>query len=154
MKNSSSLRLFKNISLMAALICSSALSYAMDDKQLAGQLNQKWDQTFNQSDAKGLAALYGENAIISPGNGTVLKGSEAIQNLFQSFLDNGVHSHKIEAIEVFRDRNTLYQVSNWQASGKAQDGVTPTFGGVVTLVSKLNEQGEWKLQVHSWNMKN
>ena len=154
MKNSGSLYLFKNVCLVATLICFSAVSYAKDDKQLAEELNQKWDQTFNQSDAKGLAALYGENAVISPGNGTVLKGAEAIQNLFQSFFDNGVHSHKIEVLEVHRNGNTLYQVSNWQASGQAKDGVTPTFGGVVTLISTLNEQGEWQLQVHSWNMKN
>ncbi|MEM6998994.1 MAG: DUF4440 domain-containing protein, partial [Pseudomonadota bacterium] len=118
------------------------------------QLNQMWVETFNKADAPGLAALYGESASVSPGNGSVLTGQEAIQNLFQSFFDNGVHSHMIEVLEVNRNGDTLYQVANWQASGKEKDGIKPTFGGVITLVSTLNEEGEWKLQVHTWNMKN
>jgi uncharacterized protein (TIGR02246 family) len=139
------------------LMIFSLSSYAeseVGNLQLAKKLNQTWDQSFNKSDAKAIVALYSETAVVSPGNGQVLKGQEAIENLFQSFLDNDVHSHSIDVVEVYRDGDTLYQVSNWQASGKEQDGVIPTFGGVVTLVSKLNEQGEWKLQVHSWNMKN
>lgn len=149
--------LVKQIYLALFLMIISFSSYAgggMDNLDLANQLNQKWDQSFNKGDVKAIAALYSENAIVSPGNGAVLKGYEAIEGLFQSFLDNGVHSHKIEVVEVYRDGNTLYQVSNWQASAKSQDGETSTFGGVVTLISNINEQGEWKLQVHSWNAKN
>ncbi len=53
-----------------------------------------------------------------------------------------MYSHKIEVIEANRDGNTLYQVSNWQTSGQAQEGVTPTLGGVLTLISTLNMAGE------------
>ena len=74
--------------------------------------------------------------------------------LFQSYVDGGVHGHAIEIVDIYRDGNTLYQVTNWSASGQEKDGVTPTFGGVLTLISKLNEQGEWKLQLHSWNVTN
>ena len=143
-------------SCIAAVILSvSGLTFAesnLDNRQLAEQLNQKWDDLFNKGDLSALTQLYNEQAVISPGNGQVLKGQQAIAELFKGFIDGGVHSHKISIIEIEREGNVLYQVSNWQASGQAQDGVIPTFGGVVTLVSKLNEAGEWKLQVHSWNM--
>jgi len=140
---------------VAALLSFSCLTYAeadMNNQQLAEQLNQNWDKVFNKGDITALTQLYSEQAVISPGNGQVLKGHQAVMELFQSFIDGGVHSHKIDVIEIQREGDVLYQVSNWQASGPEQDGVTPTFGGVVTLISKLNPAGEWKLQVHNWNM--
>ncbi len=39
---------------------------------------------------------------------------------------------KISTIEIGREGNVLYQVSNWQAPGQAQNGVIPTFGCVVS----------------------
>lgn len=143
--------------LFTTLVAGSSFSYAesiMETRALAEKLNQNWNTLFNKGDVKAIAQLYSETAIISPGNGQILKGRTEAETLFQSFVDNGVHEHSIEVIDSYIDGNTLYQVSNWSASGQEQDGVSPTFGGVVTLVSKLNKQGEWKLQVHSWNMAN
>lgn len=142
---------------ITTLVASSSFAYAesvMENRELAERLNQNWNTLFNKGDAKAVAQLYSETAILSPGNGQILKGQVEVETLFQSFVDGGVHGHTIEVVDSYRDGNTLYQVSNWQASGQEKDGVTPTFGGVVTLVSKLNEQGEWKLQLHSWNVTN
>jgi len=135
----------------------SSFAYAetvVEDNVLAEKLNQNWNALFNKGDAKAVAQLYSETAILSPGNGQVLKGQTEVETLFQSYVDGGVHNHAIEVVDSYRDGNTLYQVSNWSASGQEAGGVTPTFGGVVTLISKLNEQGEWKLQLHSWNVAN
>jgi len=126
----------------------------VNDRQLVEQLNQNWNNLFNSGDAHAVAQLYSETAILSPGNGQILNGQTEIEALFQSFVDSGVHAHQITVVDSFRDGNTLYQISNWSASGKEQEGVTPSFGGIVTIISKLNEQGEWKIQLHSWNVAN
>jgi ketosteroid isomerase-like protein len=140
--------------LVAYSSLSNAEPLAMENQALAEKLNQNWNTLFNSGDIKSLAQLYSEAAILSPGNGQILKGQTEVEALFQSFVDGGVHNHAIKVVDSYRDGNTLYQVSNWSASGQEADGVTPTFGGVVTLISKLNEQGEWKLQLHSWNAAN
>jgi ketosteroid isomerase-like protein len=143
--------------LITTLVACSSFAYAesvMEDQKLAEKLNQNWNTLFNSGDAKAVSQLYSETAILSPGNGQILKGQKEVEALFLSFVVGGVHNHAIEVVDSYRDGNTLYQVSNWSASGQEADGVTPTFGGVVTLVSKLNEQGEWKLQLHSWNVAN
>lgn len=140
-----------------AFMLISGFSYAQhdaDSKALADKLNQNWNNLFNQGDVAALSQLYAEKALISPNNGKVLSGNKAITELFQSFVDAGVHNHTIEVVESDLDGDTLYQVSYWQASGQTKDGVTPTFGGVVTLISKRNDAGEWKLHVHSWNLAN
>lgn len=143
--------------LAASLILFSIFSYAgadMNDQKLAAQLNQTWNALFNKGDVTALSQLYSAQAVLSPGNGQVLQGQKAIAELFTSFVEGGVHNHTIEVVESHRDGDLLYQVSHWQAEGKAQEGVTPKFGGIVTLISKLNAAGEWKLQVHSWNVEN
>ncbi|OUR73537.1 hypothetical protein A9Q78_03875 [Methylophaga sp. 41_12_T18] len=140
--------------LMLAFSASSFADSSADNKALAEQLNNTWNATFNKGDAKAVAQLYSEHAILSPGNGQILKGQQQVETLFQSFVDGGVHNHGIDIVESYREGNTLYQVAKWQANGQTKEGETPTFGGVVTLVSKLNDQGEWKLQLHSWNVAN
>ncbi|NQZ53462.1 MAG: DUF4440 domain-containing protein [Piscirickettsiaceae bacterium] len=145
------------VMLITPLIVSSSFVSAdieINDRQLVEQLNQNWNNLFNSGDAHAVAQLYSETAILSPGNGQALNGRVEIETLFKSFVDNGVHAHQITVIDSFRDGNTLYQISNWSASGKEQEGVIPSFGGIVTLISKLNEQGEWKVQLHSWNLAN
>ncbi len=145
---------FSQSCVATALMLFTSLNFAgstMDNQQLAEQLNQNWNQLFNKGDVKAVAILYSETALLSPGDGQVLQGQKAIEALFQSFVDGGVHNHKIEAVESYRDGDTLYQVANWQASGQVNEGVAPTFGGMVTLVSQRNANGEWKLQVHTWN---
>ena len=145
------------VMLITPLIVSSSFVSAdieINDRQLVEQLNQNWNNLFNSGDAHAVAQLYSETAILSPGNGQALNGRVEIETLFKSFVDNGVHAHQITVIDSFRDGNTLYQISNWSASGKEQEGVIPSFGGIVTLISKLNEQGEWKVQLHSLNLAN
>jgi len=140
----------------AALMLFTSLSFAettMNNQQLAEQLNQQWNTLFNQGDSLAVAALYSETALVSPGNGEIIKGQTAIATLFQGFIEGGVHNHTIEVVESYRYNDTLYQVAKWQASGQAQEGVTPVFGGIVTLISQRNVHGEWVLQVHTWNMK-
>ena len=114
-------------------------------------LNTKWNKAFNSGDPKSVAALYNENAILSPGNGEVLEGRDAIEGLFRSFIENGVHNHTIEIIDVHHDGNTMYEVSKWSAYGAEKDGTKPVFGGIFVNVFRIGSNGEWKSHLHTWN---
>lgn len=148
----------KVMSRLAIGVCLIISSYAVlaehnaKSHELATSLNNTWNGTFNTADSKALSRLYTEGALLSPGNGKILQGREEIAGLFQSFIDNGVHNHSIEIVESHMDAGMLYQIGYWQAHGKETDGVSPTFGGVVTLISQKDESGQWKLLTHTWNM--
>lgn len=71
----------------------SSFAYAetvVEDQKLAEKLNQNWNTLFNSGDAKAVAQLYSETAILSPGNGQILKGQVEVETLFQSFVEGGV----------------------------------------------------------------
>ena len=123
----------------------------MSVSELAKQLNDKWNAAFNRGDAAGVADLYADDAVLSPGNGEVLKGRDAIQGLFQSFIDNGVHDHTIDIIEAHQSGDVLYEVAKWQAHGKDENGKSVSFGGVLVNTFRHNAEGHWRSHLHVWN---
>lgn len=118
---------------------------------IATSANAAWNEAFNAKNSTDLAQLYAQNATLSPGNGKILVGREAIESLFRSFIDAGVHDHALEIIEVGGSGNMIYQVARWSAKGAASDGVTPTFGGVTTSIMEQDAGGAWRTRSHVWN---
>ncbi|HQR50392.1 MAG TPA: SgcJ/EcaC family oxidoreductase [Methylophilaceae bacterium] len=115
-------------------------------------LNSTWNQTFNRGDAAALARLYAENATLSPGNGQTLLGRAEIEKLFQSFVDGGVHQHTIDIVSTGGDEQVMFQVAKWNAHGAAQDGNTPSFGGILMSAFEKGADGQWLVRSHVWNM--
>lgn len=114
--------------------------------------NAEWNKALNSGDVKGLAALYTENATLSPGNGKVLVGRAEIESLFKSFVDGGVHNHTLEVIEVGGSDKLIYQVARWSAQGAEANGETPSFGGITTSVLEQGSDGTWSTRTHVWNV--
>lgn len=138
--------------LLAWLPVSPALAGNAAD--LAEKLNEKWNTAFNSGDAAAVAGLYAGDAVVSPGNGETIKGRTAIQELFQSFIDNGVHDHSIEVIEAHRNGDVLYEVARWQAHGTNENGETTSFGGILASTFHRDKDGNWRSRLHIWNMGN
>ncbi len=114
--------------------------------------NAKWNKALNSGNVKELAALYTENAILSPGNGKTIVGRAEIKNLFKGFVDGGVHNHTLEIIEVGGTGKMIYQVAKWKAQGAEANGKTPSFGGIATSVLQQGSDGNWHTRTHIWNV--
>ncbi len=140
------------VGFIAAGSVGSVMADEADAMNVLAEVNASWNGNFNKGDSAALAALYAEDATVSPGNGTVLKGHEAIASLFKSFIDNGVHNHTIETVEAYRQQDQIVQVGKWQAQGTNEQQETVTFGGVLMTVIEKNAEGEWVTQSHIWNM--
>ena len=134
----------------------SSLSHASDTdlKAAITELNMQWNNALNSGNAKNLAVLYAEDATLSPGNGKVLVGRAAIEQLFQSFIENGVHNHSLEIVQVSGDEHSITQVAKWSANGPEKDGKKPAFGGITMNILFKDGQGKWKTRVHIWNVAN
>lgn len=138
--------------LLAALLAGTpAIADEHDPLALAQGLADAWDEAFNAGDAAGITATYAEDARLSPGDGRILEGRAAIQELFQGFLDYGVHTHIIEVVDARSDGDVLYVIGQWQATGPEQDGEAPIFGGVLSNVFHKDADGNWLSRVHVWN---
>ena len=114
--------------------------------------NAKWNKALNSGNVKELAALYTENATLSPGYGKTLVGRSEIEHLFKGFVDGGVHNHTLEIIEVGGTGKMIYQVAKWKAQGAEANGKTPSFGGIATSVLQQGSDGNWHTRTHIWNV--
>lgn len=121
----------------------------MDITAIITAANAAWNNAFNTKDIKTLVSFYTEQATLSPGSGETLTGRDQIEALFSSFLDNGVHSHILEIVEVGGTGNVIYQVAKWQAKGADNS----SFGGITMSVLEQGADGQWRTNAHVWNMK-
>ncbi|MDF2780320.1 MAG: hypothetical protein K0S96_124, partial [Geminicoccaceae bacterium] len=61
---------------------------AEDVRQAIEQVNARFVEAFKAGDAATIASLYTEIAKVLPPDGTEVAGREAIQNLWQSWIDD------------------------------------------------------------------
>ncbi len=125
-----------------------------EERSVIETLNDKWNKAFNSGNPESVGELYAQGAILSPGNGEFLVGRAAIEDLFRSFIDSGVHNHTIEIINTHQDGNTMYEVSKWSAYGQEENGKKPVFGGILVNIFHVDENGKWKSHLHTWNLSN
>ncbi len=124
----------------------------MKNRSIIEAANTEWNNALNSGNVKELAALYAENATLSPGNGKTLVGRAKIENLFKGFVDGGVHNHTLEIIEVGGSDKMIYQIARWNAQGAETSGEVPTFGGITTSVFEQSSNGNWLARTHIWNV--
>jgi len=124
----------------------------MYNKSIIEAANTEWNNALNSRDVKGLAALYTENAILSPGNGKTIEGKAEIENLFKGFVDNGVHNHSLEIIKFGGSDKMIYQVARWSAQGAESNGEKSSFGGISTNILEKSSDGNWLACAHTWNL--
>ena len=113
--------------------------------------NSAWNKALNVGNISGLVARYTQNATVSAGNGETIVGRAAIEQLFNGFVENGVHNHNLEIIQVEGNDKMIYQLSKWSANGAETNGVKPSFGGITMSTMLQNDNGEWLINAHVWN---
>jgi uncharacterized protein (TIGR02246 family) len=113
--------------------------------------NTAWNSALNSGDIKSLAALYAEDATLSAGDGKTLVGKAAIEQLFNGFVENGVHHHGLEVVESGGSDKMIFQVTKWSANGAEADGKKSAFGGITMSVLQQNDDGKWLISAHVWN---
>ncbi|MBN3759401.1 SgcJ/EcaC family oxidoreductase [Burkholderia sp. Ac-20365] len=133
-----------------ALFSLVALDPALAQDKLVEDANTVWNSYFNKGDAHGLAALYDEKAIVSPGNGKTVQGREDIEMLFKGYFDAGVHDHTTDVVRANRIGNVMYETANWSAVLE-KDGKKTQFKGVLLKVMMKGTDGKWRTTAHTWN---
>lgn len=144
----------KNFLLMIGVLFMTTQVHAKDlsATEIVENANQQWNAAFNAGDIAALTSLYGSDASLSPGNGAIIEGHEAIAELFTGFKQNGVHNHSIKTAQIMATDEQITQLGYWQAQATDEQQQVVSFGGVLVTVLQKNAAGDWQLQSHVWNM--
>jgi uncharacterized protein (TIGR02246 family) len=124
---------------------------AEDVRQAIEQGNARFVEAYKAGDAAAIAALYSEDARMLPPDATEVAGRQAIQQLWQSWLDSGLKDLTLEAVDVEASGDLAYEVGKFSIQAPAANNTMATATGNYLVVWKRAEGGDWQLHVDTWN---
>ena len=151
MKNPSRLSFFV---LSVSLLCAfSSVCRADDSSTVRAAIEQagvRFAEAYGRGDAKAVAAFYTEDAIAFPPGAAMVKGRQAIQQMWQETMDSGVKSLSFTVIDVGASGDLAHETGtalmNVQPAGKE-----PTTASIKYVVVWKKQGNDWKLARDIWN---
>jgi uncharacterized protein (TIGR02246 family) len=128
-----------------------ALPVAADDvRQAIEEVNAQFVAAYKAGDAARIASLYTETATMLPPDATEVAGHDAIQKLWQSWIDDGLKDLTLAAQTVESSGDLAYEIGEFSLQAPAENNTMVTATGNYVVVWK-REDGNWRLQVDTWN---
>jgi uncharacterized protein (TIGR02246 family) len=124
---------------------------AEDVRQAVEQANARFIEAYKAGDAAALASFYSETAKMLPPDATEVAGREAIQKLWQSWIDDGLKDLTLDTTEVEASGDLAYEIGNFSLQAPAENNTMTTAVGNYLVVWKRAAAGGWQLQVDTWN---
>jgi len=115
---------------------------------LAG-LARQFSQAYIEGDARSMAALYTDAAVLFPNNAEYIRGKEAIERYWTLPEGRRITHHKLISIEVSGAMASDF--GHYEISGE-NGGVAwgPSYGKYV-VVWKQGKDGRWRMHLDMWN---
>ncbi len=120
-------------------------------KEVAAELNAKWDAAFNAKQAEQVAAMYDDAASVIPAGADQVTGKAAILAFWTNTIAQGIIDHKLKLIEAVEAGELAFQRGLWSAAMINEAGERQAFKGNVHLVYRRQADGGWKALTHVWN---
>ena len=114
------------------------------------QLAEKFVNTYNQGDARGIAAFYAEKGMVMPPNSTIVEGSQQIESFWQVMMNLGAKNIKLQVLEAEQYDDTAYEVG--RATILSEDN--QTIDDIKYVVIWKRENGAWKIYRDIFNSNN
>ena len=144
--------MLKTATLVMVGIVGLTVPAAADDvRQAIEQVNAQVMAAFKAGDAAAIASHYTETAKMLPPDATEVAGREAIQDLWQGWLDDGLKDLTLEAIEVEASGDLAYEIGSFSMQAPAENNTMITATGNYVVVWKRGADGNWRLHVDTWN---
>jgi uncharacterized protein (TIGR02246 family) len=137
-----------------AIVCLIGLTspvLAEDVRQAIEQANARMVKAFKAGDAAAIAALFAEDAKMLPPDATEVAGRRDIQQLWQGWIDGGLKDLTLQSIEVAASGELAYEIGNFSLQAPADNDAMTTTTGNYLVVWKHGTDGQWRLQVDTWN---
>ncbi len=112
--------------------------------------NDNWMAAFNRGDAAGVAACYTADACLLPPGGAMTTGIPDITAFWQSAMDMGIKSAKLETKELHERGDLAVEIGQCTLTIQPEGAAAMTDVGKYIVVWK-DDGGTWKLYADIWN---
>jgi uncharacterized protein (TIGR02246 family) len=113
----------------------------------------EYKRAYEAGDAAALAALYTADAIQLPPDAEVMRGRAAIEEDFAAgFAETTSREVTIAATDMGASGNLAYEIGTYSMTYHVEGVADPVMDeGEYLVVSKLAEDGTWKVLAHMWS---
>jgi uncharacterized protein (TIGR02246 family) len=129
------------------LAASPAVSQRGDVRAAIEAANKEFGEAVGRGDAAAIAEFYTTNAMVLPPNSDVVKGKEAIKNLFQGLINSGIKGITLTTLEAEGFGDTANEVGKYIVKGEG--GKELDNGNYIVIWKR--ENGKWKLHRDIFN---
>jgi ketosteroid isomerase-like protein len=109
--------------------------------------NKKLAEVVGRGDAAAIAELYTRDAIVFPPNSDIVKGKEAIKDLFQGLINSGIKGITLTTLEAEGFGDTANEVGRYSVKGEG--GKELDNGNYIVIWKR--ENGQWKMHRDIFN---
>ena len=136
---------------VASLMLSTVLAYSASPSTSIEVVNSQWMASFNSGHIDGMRSLYTDDAVMFPPSSEILESPTTIISYFDGLKNIGVNVYSISNVSLDIKGKVAYATSLWEAIRVDESGNEFTFEGNLTSVLELQEDGNWKIKLQSWN---
>jgi uncharacterized protein (TIGR02246 family) len=104
-----------------------------------------WERCANARDARGMAALYAENATLLPPGQPAITGRQNIQGFWQGFFDAGASDASLKSVQISGSGDLAYEVGEFSAMMPQPSGGTAPGTGKYLVVFERQQDGQFKM---------
>ena len=139
------------ISLFALQSCAQKTQDVENVKKQIEEKQTSFMENFNKGDAKASSEYYTMDAIVAPPNAPEVKGKDAVEKLWQSFIDLGKASVKLSTVNTVVSGKLAVVYQTYQFEATMKDGQAIKDNGKSIVVYEEQEDGSWLIIYDTWN---
>lgn len=126
----------------------SATSTQQDELRSA---SVEWDAVFNSGDTAKLAALYATDAVSMPPGAPTLRGRDALQADFRSFMEANTARHETMVDGIVTDGNLAVEYARYRMTSRPRTGGAEMVETGRHVETRRKIDGRWQIVVEIWN---
>lgn len=113
--------------------------------------NAKYSEAIKQGNVVGALAAYTDDATALPPDGQMIKGKQALEELYKRFLQIGMKEVTLTTLDVSGSGDVAYEIGKTKVRIQPEGQPSMTDSTKYLVVWKRQADGTWKVHVDIWN---
>jgi len=111
----------------------------------------KYSKAIQEGNIDGVLAVYTDDATAIPPDGEIIKGKQAIEELYKRFFQIGMNEIVFKTIEVGGNGDTAYEIGKTKVRIQPEGQTAITDSTKYLVIWKRQADDTWKVHVDIWN---
>ena len=137
---------------LVQLSCSRPETFdAVQVRKSIEEANARYSEAIRQGNLDGAVALYTDDATMVPPDGDIVKGKQAIEELYKKFFQMGMKDIAFTTIEVGGSGDTAYEIGKTKVRIQPEGQAAIIDSTKYLVIWKRQADGAWKVHADIWN---